>query len=132
MKPTEDVGRILSVLKHPSIWPHIKDGNTPDDWQPPIAPDRVYLMPENDGACFVFSLHSEGVAEGHLCVHPDFRAEGDALAQDALDWLRTHTDVRSVFGFVKHYNIPACRFVERAGFTPAARLGKAVFYTKEL
>lgn len=130
MKPSEDVARICRVLKHPAIWPHIKDANTPDDWQPPL--NRVYLMPDSDGACFVFSQHSEGIAEGHLCVLPQSRSQGDQWAQDALQWLRDNTDIRSVFGFIKAHNLPARKYVERAGFTLAARLGNAVFYTKEL
>lgn len=142
MKPVEDAGRIAKVMRHPAIWPYVSDDNTPQDWQPEIHPARVYLMPDDDSACFVFSQHSGCLAEGHFCVLPEHRHKSDELAEQAMQWLRDNTDTRALVGFINAANKAARNYVKRLGFHEGARLPNAalrggnhmdvVIYTKEL
>lgn len=141
MNPVSDPDRIAKVLKHPAIWPYISDDLTPDDWAPAVDPGRVYLMPDDDSACFVFSHHSGAMAEGHLSVLPDARDRSRELGQQALDWMRENTQTEVLIGFVRANNRAARQYVERLGFVAKAKLPRAalkgghmdvIFYTRNL
>ena len=116
MRAETDPAIIASVLKHPAIFPHIRDDATPDDWMPEATPNKVFLMPDDNSACFVYSQHSGVLAEGHLAVLPEARRDGVAMGLASLQWLRDNTDLKAVMGLVSALNTPACRYVERVGF----------------
>jgi GNAT superfamily N-acetyltransferase len=142
VEPVTDPDRIARVLTHPAILPHISDDLTPTDWAPALDESRVYLMPADDSACFVFSHHSGALCEGHLSVMPDARDRSDALGKEALAWMRDNTAYACVIGFVNAGNRPARQYVERLGFEAKARLPRAaikggqhmdvIFYTRNL
>jgi len=106
------------------------------------SPSCVYLMPDDDAACFVFNRHSGVMVEGHLAVLPEHRARGVTLGVEALAWLRLNTDARAVIGLLNAENAPARRYVERLGFVASATIPNAakkggrhmdvIFYIKEL
>lgn len=122
MTPVTDPARICKVLRHPAIWPHVSDDFTPIDWQPPM--DRLYLMPDDDSACFTFTGHSGTMVDGHLAVLPEGRERGVEMALQALDWLKAE-GVTVVIGFVAAENCAARRFVERVGFVQQATVPRA-------
>jgi hypothetical protein len=140
VNPVTDPARIAKVLRHPSVWPYITDDLTQGEWSPPIDAGRVYLMPDDDSACFVFSHHSGAMAEGHLAALPGSNA--DALGYQALNWMRENTPYRCLIGFVNARNRRACAYVERLGFVPVMQLPDAalkggehmdvIFYTRNL
>lgn len=140
MGPVEDPDRIAKVLRHDSVWPWISDDLTPEGWMPGPDATRVFLMPADDSACFVFSHHSGAMCEGHLAALPG--SDADALGNAALDWLRDNSPYRCVVGFVNARNGRACSYVERLGFVPMCRLPRAalkggehmdvIFYQRDL
>jgi GNAT superfamily N-acetyltransferase len=142
MRAETDVSIIANVLKHPSIFPYISDDYTPSDWMPSPSGASVFLMPEDNSACFVFTKHSGVLCEGHLAVLPEARKRGEALGRAALDWMKENTDCKAVMGLVQEKNKHACRYVERLGFEQSGRIKKGfakdgelvdlVIYTMEL
>lgn len=125
MRVETDPEVIAGVLKDPAVFPFIRDDVTPDEWMPNVSDNQIFLMPDDDSACFIFSQHSGVLAEGHFAVLPEARGKGLVMADAALDWLRENTEIRAVMGLVNPENLPACRFVERLGFIQRGTLPNA-------
>jgi len=81
IKPTTDIKKINSVLKHPFIWPRVSDKHqSKEEYTPPM--DDVHYLYE-DGVLFI--LHEVGgKLEIHANVIPESREKAEEAAREAL------------------------------------------------
>ena len=114
MKQTNDLARVASVLRHPSIFKFIGDDYTPHDWQPQKGP--VYLMPDCDGACISFQPMTATMWEVHAAVLPAYRKFSKAWARQAADWMAANTPCRCILAFCYAGNYASMRLIESIGF----------------
>lgn len=128
MRPTTDAERIRSVFTHPAIWPHIGDDNSPDaaDWEPIIGNGVVYLMPDDDLACFMLHAHTSAHWEVHSGVLPEYRRESVALVRAGLEWMRQNTDAQVISTYVPRGNFAAAALAKACGFVKVGTVPKSI------
>ena len=131
---TKDAARIKRILTDPEIWPLITDDSvtaTPDDYEPPISDEFMYLMARENGediglAVFEVDLY-DLVAFVHIQVLPPYRKQfadqfaGQVVAFGLDAFERMYADVPVNFPNV-------IKFAERHGFVISDTLDSQAVY----
>lgn len=128
MKQVTDAARIRSVFTHPSIWPHVGDDNSPDpsEWVPPLVDGVVFLMPDDDSACFMLHAHTLAHWEVHSAVLPEHRGNSVALVKSGLDWMRANTQAHVISTYVPRGNFAAAALAKFSGFQRVGVVPKSI------
>lgn len=118
MRKVTDAVRIKSVFCHPAIWPFVGDdfSPSPDEWSPPLCDGVVFLMPDDNSACFMLVAHTRLHWEVHSGVLPEYRNRSVSIVSFGLEWMRTHTDARVISTYVPRGNFAAAALAKACGF----------------
>jgi hypothetical protein len=128
VKQVTDPERIRSVFCHPAIWPHVGDDNSPapQDWIPPVVDGVVFLMPDDDSACFMLHAHTSAHWEVHSAVLPEHRGNSVVLVLSGLDWMRENTKAQVISTYVPRGNFAAAALAKYSGFQRIGVVPKSI------
>lgn len=112
-----DGARLMRVIRHPSVWPHVSLGV--DDFDiSPLASDPDNVMLVNDHGGFGFIKREDGIYEQHTAFLPEGRrGEAFMAGREALWYLFTHTDCIAIRSFVTEENRVAAGYARKLGFS---------------
>lgn len=119
LERTHDMALVESIMRHPSIWPHVHDDGA-EDWQP-FDHDAIYWMlvtRSNGESGGVFMVHQANsyCYEMHTCLLPcAWGTEASKAAQILLGWAFKETECRKMVTNVPAYNRAAFRFAKAGG-----------------
>jgi RimJ/RimL family protein N-acetyltransferase len=109
-----DAERIKAILRHPEVYPHIRD-----DYSPPadaFTPPPGYYLEPVEGVLVSLRPKMETLWEAHIAALPEARGRGSEAVKLAADWLRTNTRAEQVLAMFPDDNAAVHRMVERSGF----------------
>jgi hypothetical protein len=116
-----DLETVHSILKHPEVYPHIRD-----DFSVPVeeystaetlACNRIYFLLPVDGCLFIFAPVLTGsLYEGHFAALPESRGGlMTAAGKLAIDWMFCYTPCERMIWCIHQDNLRAIRSAERMG-----------------
>lgn len=121
LDPQADAELILSTLRHPTVYPHIRDDATPPpaELQVSSAPSIGYLGAwdsETFMGLWVVDRRNAVTIEVHICFLPlAAGSKGLEVAKAGADWVWANTDFVRIVTSVPVFNNLAIRFAERIG-----------------
>lgn len=124
MRRIADAGFIEAFCRHPAIWPHLVDDDTPEGWKPPIAPHIHWLLSDDGGALFMTYAVQPRLWDGHGQVLPEFRKNTTRYYREAFEYLKQNTPCARLIGLIPAGNYRAKRAAEAAGMKATTTLAR--------
>lgn len=120
LERTQNAELIAAIVTHPAIWPHVSEGQSPEEWAP-LLHETVYqlLIVDDDGigGCFILVPQSSICWEVHTCILPSHRGEkARQAAKLCVDWMFDNAPCMTITTRVPAYNRPAYKLARSAGF----------------
>lgn len=115
---THDMNLVRRICMDPSIWPHIHEDGTGEEWEPQDVEDFHWMLVSDSEPLGVFFVHPRGAAcmEMHTCLLPAAWGEKAAnAAQMLLGWAFHKGNCRKMITLVPSYNRAALRFAKAGG-----------------
>jgi RimJ/RimL family protein N-acetyltransferase len=122
---TRNKADIRKILEHPEVRPWLIDDLTPDDYQPNITDDIIYLInKEKTGVIRVDPMN--GICcQGHLATLPEMRGHASEFTRSAIDWVFKNTRYQKIVTMVPDYNVKTLRVCEKVGMEREGELKKS-------
>jgi len=123
IEPIADEALIGSTLRHPRIFPHIRDDACPDACSLKVAlSDSLFYLGVYEGESYLglFLVHPHNLIlfEVHTCLLPPAWGPTAVRAAKALiAWVFEHTSCRRLVTSVPDGNLLALRLARRAGMS---------------
>ena len=93
---------------------------------PVVCDGVVYLMPDDDSACFMLHAHTSAHWEVHSAVLPEHRGHSVARVMEGLDWMRHYTDAQVISTYVPKGNFAAAALAKACGFVKVGVVPKSI------
>lgn len=106
----DDLDLVHSIMKHPDVFPYIKDDRSPsaEDFSAAeaLASPVLYFLNPAPGCLFIFyPFVSSTMFEGHTCVVPESRGRVAIQAgKDVIQWMFSNTACEKIVGFFAEDN----------------------------
>ena len=128
MRPVSDPELIRSIFAGPDIWRHVSDdfSGSAENWQPQFVDGAVWLMPEQNDACFLLHKHRETIWEVHAAVLPEARERSVEYGKQVIEWMRANTKCACILSYVPRGNFAALALDRALGFCRVGTLPKCL------
>jgi len=118
IEQTKDIGLIIDVVTHPSIWPNVSDDSIESEDYSPTIEGLIWLKVFDDNLLGIYMIQRHNFInyEIHTCMLPNSWGEKAKQASRlVLDWIFANTECIKLVTHVPEDNPLALRYAKKAG-----------------